>query len=85
MTADERYIAALRALTDGARHMYRIAEIVDLGELREHLEACATLAPILEPSAYSQGGRLEIQEQRTFLEATITYVESLRTLDRRPT
>ncbi|MFG1873370.1 hypothetical protein ACGFIV_00855 [Sphaerisporangium sp. NPDC049003] len=85
MTADERYAATLQALITCASHVYRIAELVDLGELQQHLDTCEILAPILEPTAYNDGGRLLIAEQRTFLQATITYVQALRGLERMPT
>ncbi len=82
MTADDRYIAGLQALITGARHMLQVAELVDINDLRTQLQACETLAPILEPAAYSRGGAALLREQQVFLDATIRYVEALRGLDR---
>lgn len=77
------YVVALYALAAGAQALIHVAGTIDLRAMSRHLATMDTIAPLLEPTAYNRGGELNLRDQETFLDATIAYIDTIRTLDRR--
>ncbi|WP_433382763.1 hypothetical protein [Streptosporangium sp. CA-115845] len=82
-TTVNEYGDGIHLLAAGARGMLAMASMVDLEAMRTHLATMETIAPLVVPTTYLQSGGLRLRDQATFLDATIAYINTIRTLDRR--
>ena len=81
---EETYPGILNTLVTFTRTILAATEQVDLAEMRSICERFQALAPVLEPTAYQQGGDLNLADQAAFLRALEEFVTAVRKLDRRP-
>lgn len=82
---EENYPGMLAALVSFSKTLLVGTEHIDLGELRAMCERFQAVAPVVEPTAYARGGDLNLADQAVFLRAVEEFVNTLRSLDRRPT
>jgi flagellar biosynthesis/type III secretory pathway ATPase len=76
----DTYTTALDTLTSAARSFFALADLFDLDHMRTRCAEYQTIAPLLQPTAYQQGGSRNLDDQAAFLTAVHRFVDDLRKL-----
>jgi hypothetical protein len=79
----DSYPSIIQSLASFAKTLLLGTEQLDLSEMRRINEQFQAEAPILEPTAYRNGGDLNLQDQAEFLRLLEEFVTGLHKLDRR--
>lgn len=79
---DETYPAIMSSLAGLTKMVLQATAAVDLATMRSICGRFQTIAPVLEPTTYQNGGDLNLHDQAAVLAALDRFVTDVRKLDR---
>jgi hypothetical protein len=63
--------------------VFRMVGMLPLNEMQEYLSTAQTLAPIIDPTAYRNGGSIRLDDQQDMLDAAAGVTRALARVARR--